>query len=123
MPQIDYTSFSHEELYNIMYNAAKEGSYTAYVRGKRCKSETTFFREISASLQFPWYFGENWAAFDECICDLEWLCFERILIVIDDFSVVFNNDCEAQKKLIKYLCCAVDYWQSEGICIKVMLNN
>jgi hypothetical protein len=29
--------------------------------------------EFAASFQFPYYFGENWPAFDECINDLSWL--------------------------------------------------
>lgn len=31
------------------------------------------FDEVSAALQFPYYFGENWSAFDECLADMDWL--------------------------------------------------
>jgi hypothetical protein len=29
--------------------------------------------EFAAAMQFPWYYGENWPAFDECLKDLSWM--------------------------------------------------
>jgi hypothetical protein len=36
-------------------------------------SSAAVLDEFAAAFQFPWYFGDNWDAFDECIADLEWL--------------------------------------------------
>lgn len=116
-------SFSRDELYRMIWKEAHNNAYTSYLRGMRCKTEEDFFREVSASFQFPWYFGENWAAFDECICDLEWLKFESIFLVIDDFSMIFDGDVDLQALLIKYLTVMVEYWRSENIPIRVLLNN
>ena len=123
MSGITHTSISNEQIYSKLFSEAQLGSYTSYIRGRRCETEDAFFREISASFQFPWYFGENWAALDECICDLEWLNFKRIFVVVDDFSKIFKGNIELQKLLIKYLSCAVDYWESEIISFEIMLNN
>ena len=117
------TSISDEQIYGQLFSKAQSGAYTSYIRGKRCKTEDDFFREISASFQFPWYFGENWAAFDECICDLEWLSFERIFVVINDYSQVFNGDIALQDLLIKYLSYAIAYWDSKKIIFEVVLNR
>lgn len=43
------------------------------IRGHKCRTIDGMIDEFSSALQFPWYFGENWPAFDECICDLDWL--------------------------------------------------
>lgn len=43
------------------------------VRGDKMRSGDALFNEVGAALQFPPYFGENWDALDECLCDLEWL--------------------------------------------------
>lgn len=123
MPGIVRTSISNEQIYGKLFSEAQLGSYTSYIRGRRCETEEDFFQEISASFQFPWYFGENWAAFDECICDLEWLNFNRIFVVVDDYSKIFNGNVDLQKLLIKYLTCAVDYWESENISFEIILNN
>lgn len=113
----------NEEIYQNIYREAHQSSYVAYLRGRRCKDEVSFFQEVSASFQFPWYFGETWASFDECICDLEWLQFERIFLVIDDFSKMFNSNSILQDKLIKYLSIMDSYWEQNSVSIEIWLNN
>lgn len=116
-------SVSKEEVYGKLYLEAQNGSYTSYLRGKRCKTEDAFFYEVSASFQFPYYFGENWAAFDECICDLEWLKFNRIFIVIDDFRMLFDGNKATQQLLVKYLKNMVIYWENQKIPVEIWLND
>ena len=120
---IVFSNLSQQEIYQKVYIEAHQNSYTSYLRGSRCTNEVTFFHEISASFQFPWYFGENWAAFDECICDLEWLQFDRIFIAVDDFSIMFGGDKKLQDCLIKYFTIMIEYWKSENIFVEIWLNN
>ncbi|MEV6561697.1 barstar family protein [Nocardia sp. NPDC051756] len=50
------------------------GYRVVHVRGTRMAKTADLFAEFSAAFQFPWYFGQNWHAFDECMTDLdEWL--------------------------------------------------
>jgi hypothetical protein len=49
------------------------GSWAVVIRGAECRTEHDLFAEFSAALQFPRYFGWNWAAFEECVADLSWL--------------------------------------------------
>jgi len=82
---------------------------------------------MSASLQFPYYFGENWPAFDECLCDLEWLRFEKLLIIIDDFGRLFSSQAELQsvlqKRVVKYMQVMVEYWETQNKTVEIWLNN
>lgn len=121
--EITKSSQNKNEIYHKCYLEAHQQSYTAYLRGLRCKDEDDFFKEVSAAFQFPWYFGENWPAFDECICDLEWLCFKRIFMVIEDFSQIFNRNIALQNVLMRHLSYMVQYWKGEGISIEIWLNN
>jgi RNAse (barnase) inhibitor barstar len=125
--QIQNTALSKGEIYTKMCTEAEKGSYTSYLRGKRCKTEDLFFNEVSASFQFPYYFGENWAAMDECLCDLEWLSISKIFVVIEDFSCMFSDQAHIQdvlkNRVIKYFSIMADYWKSEGITVEVWLNH
>jgi hypothetical protein len=44
-----------------------------FLRGSKMKTERGLFDELSAAFQFPYYFGDNWDALDECMADLSWL--------------------------------------------------
>ncbi|MEE8888146.1 MAG: barstar family protein [Acidipropionibacterium acidipropionici] len=52
---------------------APAGFLVRFLRGTKCATIQGMFDEFSAALQFPYYVGENWPAFDECIADLDWL--------------------------------------------------
>lgn len=123
MSKINRTSHSNIELYKALYNEAHSGAYISYIRGTRCKTEDDFFREISASFQFPWYFGGNWSALDECLCDLEWLNFNRIFVAVDNFTQMFEGSVLLQNLVIKYLTIASKYWGSLDIDFEILLNN
>ena len=46
------------------------------------------FDEMAAAFQFPYYFGENWDALDECLADLSWLPAAGYVILIRESSEV-----------------------------------
>lgn len=67
------------------------------VRGSKMHSAERMFDEMAAALQFPYYFGENCAAFDECLADMDWLPMTvGIVIVILDSVEVFFDESAAQ---------------------------
>lgn len=52
------------------------------IRGQRCPTADRLFQEFAAALQFPYYFGHNWDALDECLNDLEWLPASAYVLVV-----------------------------------------
>ena len=121
------TAYDDRQLYALMYTAThEEDAYVCHVKGEFCTDLDEFYREISSGMRFPRYFGWNWAAFDECISDLEWLKFSSLLIVIDHSELLFvgENDPEPyMRMLMKYLNMAVEYWTEQGVPIAVYLNR
>ena len=62
---VKYVALTYGEIYHKIWQESQTGAYVSYLRGKNCKTEDDFLREVAASFQFPYYYGENWAAFDE----------------------------------------------------------
>lgn len=61
-------------------------AYAVLLRGRKMRTRQGLFDEFSSALQFPWYFGESWNAFNDCIRDLDWLPSLPIVVCILDAS-------------------------------------
>jgi hypothetical protein len=84
---------SHSQLTNTLWDMRRNGPLgvaVRFLRGSRMKTTAQLYEEFAAALQFPYYFGHNGPAFDECLADLEWLeASAYILAILDaqDFLV------------------------------------
>ena len=61
------------------------------IMGNRSKDVQSFYGEIAAALQFPYYFGKNWWAFEECITDLDWAEGDAYLILVHDACLLLSE--------------------------------
>ena len=92
-----------------MYEVRGSGrNCVAYIRGGRCDTYLGFDREVSAALQFPYYYGENMNALDECIADLEWLHAEHVYLVIDQAERFMEIDRAQEGWYTRHLVNAVE---------------
>lgn len=75
------------------------------VRGAKMRSTAALMDEVSAALQFPYYFGENWAALDECLADMEWLMPSKglVLVVRDADLVLCEEEVEELESFVAAL--------------------
>ena len=88
------------ELYALFYeNSHIRGRYTAFIRGKRSTTCSGFLKEYSAAFQFPYYYGNNWSAWDECATDLSWLMFDSVALIIDDYESLFVDEPDNERIL------------------------
>jgi len=72
--------------------AYRDGLTVRWLRGDRMRDIAGVYSEFAAALQFPWYFGRNSAAMDECLSDLDWIEFSGIVVVIFDAGQVLVDD-------------------------------
>jgi hypothetical protein len=54
------------------------------------------YHEFAAVLQFPYYFGGNWGAFDECLADLSWLPATAYVITVLDCAELLRDEPDEQ---------------------------
>ena len=84
-----------------------------WLRGSKMRGTKGLFDEFSAALQFPYYFGENWNAFDECIEELEGIDADGYLLIIlnSDELLVDTEDPEVEiEHLFSKLSYAGEEW-------------
>lgn len=89
---------------------ASEQIVARILRGKRCASVASLFQEWAAALQFPYYFGENWDAFEECINDLEWLPGRCYAFLITNINHVLSRDVAELRIFTEILRSAASEW-------------
>ena len=81
------------------------------IRGQKSTAVPDFFNESAAALQFPYYFGEHWNAFNECITDLDWLEGDAYLLMISHASDLLRDaDDEDFRILLQSLTQANEDW-------------
>jgi hypothetical protein len=90
----------------------ESGLTVRIVRGRKMLGYQGLFDEFSAALQFPWYFGENGNAFDECLADLSWLPPQSgyVFVVVDPGEVLSETDDDGLAWLIGSLARANAEW-------------
>lgn len=83
------------------------------IDGSKCITVDNLFYEFSKVFKFPDYFGNNWAAFDECINDLEWLEGKAYILFITESDKITKTSDNDFKTLIKLLMQTIVEW-TEG---------
>jgi Barstar (barnase inhibitor) len=86
------------------------GLVTRILRGSKSRTVESFFDEVGAALQFPYYFGENWPAFAECLTDLGWLPGDAYLLLIQQANFLLREAPEDFGTLIRILDRASREW-------------
>jgi len=84
------------------------------VRGPRMRSTDGLMAKMSAALQFPHYFGENWAALDECLSDMDWLLPTKAIVVLvgEPSDVLRDEPTDELQALVKAISNASETYNS-----------
>jgi RNAse (barnase) inhibitor barstar len=82
-----------------------------FVRGNKMRRLSDLYDEVSAALQFPDYFGENWDAFEDCLTDLEWLPAVGYALLVSRANEVLREEPDKQfETLMSVLAATCEEW-------------
>jgi hypothetical protein len=85
------------------------------VRGSKSQTTAALFDETAAALQFPYYFGENWDALDECLADLDWLNGSGFVVIFTDAQRLLDREpADAFARLLDVLDAVAQSWASSA---------
>lgn len=102
-----------QRFYSIYEGIENKNLIVRIVEGNKCTTLDRLFGEFAKALEFPDYFGYNWAAFDECLNDLEWLSADAYLLLLADVDKVIATLNNSFKVLIETLIRSINEW-TEG---------
>jgi hypothetical protein len=69
------------------------------------------FDAFSRALGFPDWFGRNWDALEDCLCDLSWRDAEAHVLLIEGHEALAPDE---RGILLDVLAAAAEFWTGEG---------
>jgi RNAse (barnase) inhibitor barstar len=80
------------------------------MRGSKMQTTKDLFNEVSAALQFPYYFGFNWDALDECVNDLDWMPESAYVLIFTHLDQILAAEKDAEKLFLKVVHDSAQEW-------------
>ncbi|WP_378737426.1 barstar family protein [Nocardia brasiliensis] len=123
-PTVGAATVDAAELSGLRYRAPS-GYLVRELRGAKMRTVKRVFDEVAAALQFPYYFGENKDAFDECLRDLDDFVGDGtgyVLVVRDSARLLVDEPTEREWFAAAMRDCA-EYWSRKGIPFRVVLQG
>ena len=114
-PSIFLVSARERDIDIFSQRTPKNKNVIRLIRGKNCQTKDGLLNEFSSALQFPYYFGKNWDAFDECITDLSWLKNNNFILFITNANLLLKcGDPKELETFLEILKTAANFWQKKG---------
>ncbi|MEU0505832.1 barstar family protein [Nocardia sp. NPDC005998] len=116
---VDATTFS-----GVRYDAPS-GYVVRELRGRKMRTTAGVFDEFAAAFQFPYYFGANKDAFDECLRDLDDFVGSATgyVAVIRDSAELLVDELEERDWFTETMRDAADYWSTQDLAFRVVLQG
>jgi Barstar, RNAse (barnase) inhibitor len=99
----------------------------ARLEGESLVEAHDVFEQFSNALSFPAYFGWNWDALSDCLCDLSWCPSDRYLVVIYHAEHMLVRSADEREVFLSVLLRAAHEWQNplgkpagKGVAFKVL---
>ncbi|WP_024793442.1 barstar family protein [Tomitella biformata] len=94
------------------------------VRGSRMPTVAGVFDEFAAALQFPYYFGANKDAFDECMRELDETLGSAVgyVLLVRDADLLLCDEPGELAWFAEAMAFYAEHWAARGVAFKVLLQ-
>ncbi|MBF6356266.1 barstar family protein [Nocardia higoensis] len=112
------------ELSEVRYRAPA-GFVVRELRGERMRTVGGLFDEWAAAFQFPYYFGANKNAFDECLRDLDDFLGEAAgyVAVVRDAAELLADQVAEREWFVEAMRDCADHWRRREVAFLVVLQD
>ncbi|MFC9892290.1 barstar family protein [Nocardia sp. NPDC127579] len=112
------------ELSGLRYDAPP-GYVVRELRGSKMRTTAGVFDEFAAAFQFPYYFGENKDAFDECLRDLGEFVGDApgYVAVVRDSAELLAAEPREREWFTGAIADCAGYWARHGVSFRVVLQG
>ncbi|MFI6997835.1 barstar family protein [Nocardia sp. NPDC050175] len=123
-PALGAAAVDAAELSSVRYRAPS-GYLVRELRGTKMRTVARVFDEVAAALQFPYYFGQNKDAFDECLRDLDDFVGEGAgyVVVIRDSADLLAEEPAQRAWFAEAMRDCAEYWSRKGVPFRVVLQG
>ncbi|WP_194817494.1 barstar family protein [Nocardia sp. XZ_19_385] len=123
-PALGALDIDAADLSGLRYDAPP-GFLVRELRGVKMRTTAGVFDEFAAAFQFPYYFGENKDAFDECLRDLGEFLGDAAgyVAVVRDSSELLAEQPRERAWFTEAIADCADYWARRGISFRVVLQG
>lgn len=123
-PALGALAVDAAELSSLRYRAPS-GYRVRELRAAKMRSLAGVFDEFAAAFQFPYYFGENKDAFDECLRDLDDFLGEApgYVAVVRGSAALLADEPSERDWFARAMRDCADYWAKRQIAFRVVFQG
>jgi len=105
---------NEEDLESLAEAVNRDGGVLRFIDAASARTVEGLFASVAAAFEFPDYFGSNWAAFDECLADLDWLptASAYVLVLLHAREILADESTAQWAILLKVLDRVASEWAS-----------
>ncbi len=118
-----YRFTSRASVATLTQQAAPAGWRVFDLNGTKIKDKPTFLNQIAQAMSFPYYFGKNWDALNDCLTDLEWAPAKGYVVLFQDPARFMKNAPADWDVAIDLFNTAIQFWTEQKIPFYVLLRG
>ncbi|WP_327143873.1 barstar family protein [Nocardia sp. NBC_01327] len=101
------------------------GYLSRELRGRKMRTVAEVFDEFAAAFQFPYYFGQNKDAFDECLRDLDEFVgpAQGYVVVVRNAALLLTEQPEERRWFAEAMTDSAGHWAEREVAFRVVLQD